>query len=181
MSNKLQKLIYFLSATAPILIVFAIVWIIQKSHWEKPILIEWKGPVMLLIIAIGLIVAFSVSFRYGKRNLQKMRVTASEISSDDGWIVAYVVSYLIPLASFQIGDVIRPVMAIVLFILIVTITITDYITPHPLLYFRGYHFYLLDVEGAQSGYHLISKKKLRRAEDVKVVSQVFEFLLLRKG
>ena len=181
MYNKLQKLIYYLSATAPILIVFAIVWIIQKSHWEKPILIEWKGPVMLLIIAIGFIVAFSASFRYGKRNLQKMRVTASEISSDDGWIVAYVVSYLIPLATFQIGDVIRPVMAIVLFILIVTITVTDYITPHPLLYFLGYHFYLLDVQGAQSGYHLISKKKLRRAEDVKVISQVFEFLLLRKG
>lgn len=35
MANKLQKLIYFTSAESPIIVMFAIVWLIEKSTWEK--------------------------------------------------------------------------------------------------------------------------------------------------
>lgn len=181
MANRVQKLLYFLSAESPILIMFAIVWMIKKSTWTKPISVSWKIPLLLISFSIFLIVVFNYSFDYGKKNLQTIPISASGISGGDEWIVAYIISYLLPLAEFQFGNMIKSVVGAVIIILLATITFTDFMTPHPILYLRRYHFYKIDVEGAHAGYNLISKKKLKRASDVKIVSQVFEFLLLRQG
>lgn len=181
MANRFQKLIYFLSAESPIIIMFAIVWLIEKSTWTKPIQISWKVPLLLLLISVALVATFNVSFNYGMKNLQKIPVKCTDITGGDPWIVAYVITYLLPLASFQFGEMVKPVVGIVIVILLIAMTFTDFMTPYPVLYLRGYHFYSLDVEGAHSGYNLISKKKLKRASDVASVSQVFEFLLLRQG
>ena len=181
MANRFQKLLYFLSAESPILIMFALVWLVEKSIWTKPISISWKVPAILIIISIILIIAFNRSFNYGKENLQKITVTGTDISGGDAWIVAYIITYLLPLAEFQFGGLIKPIVGIVIILLLISMTFTDFMTPHPILYLRGYHFYSLDVEGAHSDYHLVSKKKLKRASDVKEVSQIFEFLLLRQG
>jgi len=180
MANRLQKFIYIVSAESPILIFFGIVWLIEKSSWTKPFVISWKIPLLLMIIAVISVVIFNISFNYGKKHLQTIQITGTNISCGDGWIVAYVVSYLLPFASFQFGTYIKPVLAFILPLLLIILTFTDYAIPHPWLYMRKYHFYSLDVEGAASGYHLISRKKLRRASDVKSVSQIFEFLLLRE-
>lgn len=181
MANRFQKLIYFLSAESPILIMFALVWLIGKSTWAKPIIISWKVPLVLTLFSILLIVVFNHSFDYGKKNLQTITISASEISGGDEWIVAYIISYLLPLAEFQFGEMIKPVVGAVILMLLAVMTFTDFMTPHPILYLRRYHFYKLDVEGAHAGYNLISKKKLKRPSDVKHVSQVFEFLLIRQG
>ena len=181
MANRIQKLLYFLSAESPILIVFAIVWLIEKSTWSKPISISWKIPTILITLSVLLIIAFNYSFDYGKKNLQTIPVSATEISGGDEWIVAYIISYILPLAEYQFGEMIKPVVGAAVLMLLVVLTFTDYMTPHPILYLRRYHFYKLDIEGAHAGYNLISKKKLKRSSDVRKVSQVFEFLLLRQG
>lgn len=181
MANRIQKLLYFLSAESPILIVFAIVWLIEKSTWSKPISISWKIPTILITLSVLLIIAFNYSFDYGKKNLQTIPVSATEISGGDEWIVAYIISYILPLAEFQFGEMIKPVVGAAVLMLLVVLTFTDYMTPHPILYLRRYHFYKLDIEGAHAGYNLISKKKLKRSSDVRKVSQVFEFLLLQQG
>lgn len=181
MANRIQKLLYFLSAESPILIMFAIVWLIEKSTWSKPISISWKIPTILITLSVLLIIAFNYSFDYGKKNLQTIPVSATEISGGDEWIVAYIISYILPLAEFQFGEMIKPVVGAAVLMLLVVLTFTDYMTPHPILYLRRYHFYKLDIEGAHAGYNLISKKKLKRSSDVRKVSQVFEFLLLRQG
>ena len=181
MANRIQKLLYFLSAESPILIVFAIVWLIEKSTWSKPISISWKIPTILITLSVLLIIAFNYSFDYGKKNLQTIPVSATEISGGDEWIVAYIISYILPLAEFQFGEMIKPVVGAAVLMLLVVLTFTDYMTPHPILYLRRYHFYKLNIEGAHAGYNLISKKKLKRSSDVRKVSQVFGFLLLRQG
>ena len=181
MANRIQKLLYFLSAESPILIMFAIVWLIEKSTWSKPISISWKIPTILITLSVLLIIAFNYSFDYGKKNLQTIPVSATEISGGDEWIVAYIISYILPLAEYQFGEMIKPVVGAAVLMLLVVLTFTDYMTPHPILYLRRYHFYKLDIEGAHAGYNLISKKKLKRSSDVRKVSQVFEFLLLRQG
>ena len=181
MANRIQKLLYFLSAESPILIMFAIVWLIEKSTWSKPISISWKIPTILITLSVLLIIAFNYSFDYGKKNLQTIPVSATEISGGDEWIVAYIISYILPLAEYQFGEMIKPVVGAAVLMLLVVLTFTDYMTPHPILYLRRYHFYKLDIEGAHAGYNLISKKKLERSSDVRKVSQVFEFLLLRQG
>ena len=181
MANRLQKLIYFTSAESPIIIMFAIVWLIKKSTWKRPIDISWEVPLLLLLVSATLIVTFIGTFKYGMKNLQTIPIKGLDIASGDSWIVAYVVSYLAPFISFEFGELIIPIAGIVIGVLLVTLTLTDFVTPHPVLYLLGYHFYTLNVEGAHSGYNLISRKRIKRASDVTSVSQVFEFLLLRKG
>lgn len=182
MSNRLQKGIYYLSAASPILIVSAIVWIIKKSSWTDPVSISWEIPALLLAISALSIAAFIVSFQFGKRNLQIITVNGTNISNGDGWIVAFAGTYLIPLLSFPFGESSGVTVSIAAAVLMLTVlTFTDYVTPHPLLYLCNYHFYRLDVEGAQSDYCLISKKQLKHAADVKSVSQIFDGLLLRRG
>ncbi len=181
MANRFQKFIYFLSAETPILIVFAVVWLIEKSTWTKPISVSWKVPMVLIVISAILIMAFDLFFKYAIKDLQIIQVAGADISGGDAWIIAYIISYMLPLASFKFGEFTKPVISIMIAVLLVALTFTNYVTPHPLLYIKGYKFYEFDVEGASSGYYLISKRKIRKAADVNKVAQVFDFLLIRMG
>lgn len=179
MANRFQKFIYFLSAETPALVIFAIVWIIKKSTWNKPIQISWKVPIWLIVISIMLIILFFVFFNKAKKNLSILDIKGTDFHLADERIVAYVITYLLPMASFPFSDFIVSVLIIVLFILIIVFTFTDYVAPHPLLFCLGYHFYELSVEGAASGFIVVSKKRIRNINDFQKVSRVFEFLLIR--
>ena len=180
MANRLQKFIYFFSAVSPILLMLAIVWLIEKSSWAAPVSVSWKIPIILIIIAVMSIIIFNFSFNYGKKHLQSINVIGNNYSNDDSWIIGYVITYLFPFAELKFEDYILPIVAVLIGILLIVFTFTDCVTPHPILYIRKYHFYTFDVEGAASGYHLISRNKIRSAKDVKRVSQIYEFLLLRE-
>ena len=181
MANRFQKFLYYLSAEAPVFMVFAVLWFIEKSTWSKPIKLNWKTPLILFTVSMVLIIVFYRFFKEAKANLSVMEIIGSEYKCVDGWLVAYVVSYLLPLASLAIGDVIWIVLGIVMGLLIFILVFSDYVTPHPLLFFKGYHFYELKVDGLASDYKVISKKQIRNAKDIKKVSRVFEFLLIRMG
>lgn len=181
MANRFQKLIYYLSAEAPILIVFAVIWLIEKSTWTRPVSISWKVPIVLIGFSALFIVFFNCSFRSAMNNLQIIQVTGTKYTNGDSWIIAYVISYLLSLTSFKFGEYVKPVVGIVIAILLLLLTFTNYITPHPLLYLKGYRFYVLDVEDAASGYYLISKRKISNASEVKKVSRIFDFLLVKMG
>ena len=180
MANRFQKFIYYLSAEAPALIVFALVWLIKKSSWElNQIRIDWIVPLILVACAVLLAVVFDKFFNKAKKELSVMDISGSEYKCIDGWLVAYVVSYLFPFISLTLDDVIWSILAIVLVIMMCILVFTDYVTPHPLLFFKGYHFYELKVDGFASDYKLISKKQIRSVMDIRKVSRVFEFLLIR--
>ena len=181
MANRFQRLIYFLSAESPILFVFAIVWFIEKSTWTKPIAISWKVPLVLIVMSVFLFICFDCFYNYAIRNLQIVSVTDADISGGDAWIIAYIISYLFPLASFRFGEIVKPVIVIIVVILLVALTLTNHVTPHPFLYLKGYRFYVCDIKGAPSGHYLISKKKELKPADVHKVAQVFNFLLIRVG
>lgn len=181
MANRFQKFIYYLSAEAPVMIILAILWLWKKSTWTKPVMISWKVPVILVAIAILLIVIFNMFFNKTKAGLSVLNIKGTDFRSADGWLIAYVVTYLFPLASIAWGDVVWIVLAAVLLILMIVLVFSDYVTPHPLLFCRGYRFYELDVESAASGFTVISKKQIRNVDDFRKVSRVFEFLLIRMG
>lgn len=170
MPNRLQKLIYYLSAAAPILITFSIVWYIQKKTWIFPLL--------FIIASIILIFLFNCSFDYATKNLPSIPVEVLEINGDDGWLVAYAVTYFMPLMSIKLNDFIAPIVVVVLFILMLVLTFTDYISPHPILFFRGYHFYEVSVRGAHHNMKLVSEKILRDATTIRLVNRASEFLLI---
>ena len=171
MANKFQKAIYILSALAPVLVVMAIVCWIQNGGWIIPF-------VLILITAI-LVLAFGISFGYAKSNIQTVAVKVDGISSMDGRIVIYVISYLLPLITIKIEDIMISILIIVAIVGILCAIGADSIAPNPLLFVLGYHFYRINIAGALSDYCLISKKRLKKEKDVNEVAQIFESLMIR--
>lgn len=172
MANTMQKLLYFFSAIAPVCIIFSVILIIQ----DKGTII----PVMLIATSVIGVVLFIVSFKYGYKNTAPMTIRVTDVSTGDLWILGYAFSYLLPLGNMVIDEWNLFILAGISVIIGVVIPFINSAIPHPLLFFRGYHFYNLTTENGVSSYVLISKKKIRNKKDIKAVGRVFEFLLIEK-
>lgn len=172
MANTIQKLIYFFSAVTPACITFSIVWIIQGRGI--------MFPAILVSVSIIICILFIASFRYGYKNIASMAIRVTDVSTDDLWILGYGISYLLPLANMAIDEWNLFILIGISLIIGVTIPFVNSAFPHPLLFFRGYHFYNIATENGISSYILISKKKIRNKKDIKTVGRIFEFLLIEK-
>lgn len=172
MANKLQKILYFFSAMAPVCIIFSIVCIIQ----DKGIIF----PVILISVSVIGIVLFILSFRYGYKNIAPMTVRVTDVSTSDLWILGYVFSYLLPLGNVVIDEWNLFILVGISLIISVVIPFINCAIPHPLLLFGRYHFYNLTTENGISSYILISKNKIRNKKEIKLVGRIFEFLLIEK-
>ena len=170
MANELQKLIYNTSVVSPVLIVFSLVWYIQKKSWIVSI--------VCLVVATIIALCMIWSFCYGKRHLAPIKIRANEIAPSDGWIVVYLITYIFPFASMIIDDYNVIVCTLVAFIIALIAAFVNTAIPNPILFLRGYHFYSIGGENGISGYVLISKRKFRKKQDLKTVNRVFDFLLL---
>ena len=176
MANRLQKLLYYLSAGAPILIVFAITWLIKNNT----MIVSIQGILCSLSVAfaLGIIVLFALSFNFAKNNLSHISVKAVSVRNNDGWIGVYVISYFLPIPATTINEIVPSVMIIVIILLMLALTFTDHITPHPYLFFRGYHFYEVSIEAAQDNLTLASKQRIRKPADIHNVYRMFELFLI---
>jgi hypothetical protein len=173
MANNLQKLIYNLSAISPLSFIFAVIWYIQKRTLTIPIICVCGG--------IFLILCFVATFTYGKKHIAPIIIHVTDISPHDGWVVAYIISYMLPFASMAIKDFDVIICGIIATIIIVIAPFINSAIPNPLLICRRYHFYQMSTENGISGYLLISRRKLRKAKDVKIIKRVFDFLLIDIG
>lgn len=170
MANIMQKFIYNISAAAPLSFMFALVWYIQQGTLVVPL--------FNLALGIFLIIIFAVSFLYGKRNLPTVPIRVCELSPNDSWVIAYIMAYALPFVSMVISELNLTIAGIIACVLIVAAPYVNTAIPNPLLFFVGYHFYHITAKNGVSGYIFISKRKLRRSSDVKLINRVFEFLLL---
>ena len=169
MPNIMQKWIYNLSAGAPLLIVFAILWYCEKKTWTVSII--------CICVAVLLMVSMLVAFAYGKRNLPPITIKVMDVSPHDARIVAYIISYLIPFASMALDDYNLLLLFAISAAIVLVAPFVNSAIPNPFLALGGYHFYEITAENGVSGYVLISKRKIRNAKDLKRVNRVFEFLL----
>lgn len=169
MPNIMQKWIYNLSAGAPLLIVFAIVWYCEKKTWTVSII--------CICAAILLMVLMLVAFAYGKRNLPPITINVTDVSPHDAWIVAYIFSYLFPFASMVVGNYNLLLFIAIPAAVVLVAPFVNSAVPNPFLFLHGYHFYQIGTQNGVSGYVLISKQKIRNAKEVKRVNRIFEFLL----
>ncbi len=170
MANCFQKLIYNLSAVSPLCFIFSITWYIKNGTILIPIICILTGT--LLIVCLGL------SFSYGKKNVASIDIRVAGISPNDGWLVAYIISYMFPFASMAIENFHIVICVAVSGLLIIILPWINSAIPNPLLFFLKYHFYQVEMKTGMSGYVLISKRKLRKAKDIKTVKRMFEFLLI---
>lgn len=169
MPNFLQKWIYNLSAASPLCVIFAIVWWIEYSSWIVPII--------CIFFSIILILVFRFSFVYCKQNLPPISIRISELSPYDAWIVAYIVSYIVPFASVALNDLDPILSGMIAIAIIVIAPFVNSAIPNPLLFMCGYHFFQIKSEHGSS-YILISKRKIRNAKNVKHIQRIFEYLLM---
>lgn len=170
MGNKFQKLLYNLSAAAPVCFVFSIVWLIQKKTWQLP--------VVCVAIAIAIILLFYKSFEYGLKNLSPIPIRTADISPNDNWIVIYILTYLLPFASIVIDDFNLIVCSAIALLIAIVAPFINSAIPNPLLFIKKYHFYQVGGEHGISGYILITRKKYRSKQELKTVNRMFDFLLL---
>ena len=172
MMNTLSKIIYNISTVVPLLVTFAIAWYIKKDDYTIPLAIIVVGALILIFLII--------MFSYGKRHLSPTPIRASDISPNDGWLIGYIISYLLPFGNIVFEDFNIIVCVVIAVILLCLLPFINDTPPNPLLFMGGYHFYQISAENGISGYLLLSKRKLRRKQDVKVVGRMFEFFLLDK-
>lgn len=172
MANRLQLLIYRLSAAVPLAFVFAVVWYQDKGTILVPVLCVGIG---LVIITI-----FAFLFIYGKRHIAPVAINVIEIAPKDSWIVGYIISYLLPFASIALIDFDVSISVIIALIILIIMPFGNSASPHPLLFLCGYHFYSIGAQNGVKEYILISKRKLRKNSDVTFVKRIFEYLLLEE-
>ena len=170
MANKVQRFIYNLSSAAPLAFVFALVWYQQYKTIQIPII--------FISIGLILIVLLYLSFAYGKLHVAPIAIRTTNISPKDGWVVAYIIAYLMPLASIPLQDFDLKVSAIIALVLILILPFVNSAVPNPLIFICGYHFYSISAENGISDYILISKRSLRNSKHLKSVQRIFEYLLL---
>ena len=171
MGNSIQRLIYNLSVTAPLTLVLAFVWYQQLDTIVIPL--------ALVVLGIVLTVLLYASFGYAVKNTESISFRAVNISSKDGWLIAYVISYLLPFASIGLKNFNILVTGAVAIGLILAVSFINTAIPHPLLFIRGYHFYAVSGANGVANYILLSKKKaLRNNKQIKSVKRLFEYLLL---
>lgn len=173
MANSLQKTIYYLSAVSPLLLFFSLAWYIQKKSLTIPII--------CIIIAIILIICFYRSFSYGSKHLAPIQISTSEVTPIDNRLFIYITTYILPFASIVIDDFDVVICGVIIIVLVILTLFVNTAIPNPLLAILKYHFYSVKAENGISGYVLITKRQIRKKQDVKVVYRIFEFLLLDKG
>lgn len=170
MANRLQKFIYNTSAAAPIFASFGVVWYMQQKTWLVPLICG--------AICILLTIAFAISFSYGIKHLECISIRTSDITPNDGWLIVYILTYLLPFASMVIDDFDLLVLGIMAIITALLSPWVNSAIPNPFLFLKHYHFYQVNSEHGISGYVLISKRILRKSQDLKLVNRMFDFLLL---
>lgn len=169
MPNIFQKIIYNCSATSPILLAFSIAWVVQEKTYIVPI--------VSCGVAIALMIAFWISFNYAKKHLANISIRTADISPCDGWIVVYIITYLVPFANVVIGEYNIFISSVIVILVVVCAPFVNGAIPNPLLFARGYHFYQVSTEHGIN-YMLISKRKFRKKQDLNRINRIFEFLLL---
>lgn len=173
MPNILQKALYNISSGAPLLLSFAVVWWFEKRTCTVP--------AICIISSLLLIILMLVSFCYGKHNLPSIEITVTDVSPHDGYIVAYIISYILPFVTMVIEDCNLFLLCTVSLVVVLIAPLINSSMPSPILFMCKYHFYQVNAANGVSGYILISRRKIRKAKDVKSVKRIFEFLLLDVG
>lgn len=171
MMNTISMIIFKLAAAVPLLLIFSAVYYLKTQ--KLIILLSFLG--VIALICIFSIIAFS----YGKRHLSPIQIRVSEITHNNKLKKDYVVTYIIPIiTAFLDNTYLVKIVVIFVILLFIICFMNDKSSPNILLLFGGYHFYQVSTENGISNYLLLSKRILRNKQDVKVVGQMFEYLLL---
>lgn len=170
MGNTLQRIIYYASCATPIAFTFSIVWCIQEHTCLVPSII--------ILVGIFILIVFKKSFSYALKSSQITTVNVIEVIPKDGWVLAYIISYLFPFVSFVIDDVDYLLFGMLSLLFVIIAGCMHSATPNPILWAFGYHFYELKSKHGMSGYIYACKGKVCTPKDIKTAGRYFDLLLI---
>lgn len=170
MINWFQKFLYKSSNVAPIVSVLGITLLMQRVN----------KTVCVVLILLGIVSAANVLIFISlcREKLAVIPVDILDISPNDGIVIAYILTYLLPLTSFVLEEsqwvwIVVACLAILVLLKINTLSFS------PILILAGYHCYKITLNTGVSECLIISKqKKIRNKNQIKYILRVNEFLLI---
>jgi hypothetical protein len=148
------------------MILAAIVWGCEKKTWIVPSI--------LMFFAVAAIIIFCCLFRCAKKNIVAIPIQIKSFKWYDDRIVLYLLTYMLPLASFAFEDINAAILIAVTTIILIGIPWLHASVPHFLLRIQKYHFYLVDFEDGMKDCLIISKRKLRDVQSIKNALRLME-------
>lgn len=157
MANRFQKFLFNLSTMSPLVFVLVLVYWIEQ---DVPLLINGEdGKLQLVPQSIFLVIIMLVSalfslyslffIRTCRRLLEPLPIAIDTIASNDAWVIAVLLSYVLPAASFVFEDSNLYISGVIIVVLLLVLAISNVIFPNPLLMLGKYHFYkITNVDGS---------------------------------
>jgi hypothetical protein len=171
MLGSVAKVLLVSTAFAPVLLTLAFVRYIQGQHDTR------TG--VYAALAIALTIACVLVLHAAQTALQVIPFSVDSIRTADKEIVAFVLSYLLPLAKLAPTAVDWRVNLFVLGLLVVIVLTTHSYHFNPLLGLLGYHFYEVSTTDKVS-FILITKKDMRNKAQISKVVQLTDYIVLEK-
>lgn len=163
MSSKLTKLMFFLSSYFPL---FLILTFTKSNTWGY-----WH--LTPLIIGCSALLWLGGWFLWAK-NRSSEQIIIKKSKSKDPEVVAYIISYLLPMAGNKLSEFDGIITIIIFFIVIMILNLnSNLVYINPILNIIGYHLYEVEL-GSGNEIMLISKSErllIGQSINVKRVSE----------
>lgn len=160
MPNIFVRCMLFISSYFPLTLIFWILFVTQQPLYAWIILgIGMVGLIGMLLYFFGIVPTFSP--------IQE-KVTGRQIR--DGDVMGYIASYLIPFVTFPLSGW-QQIATFFVFMAVLGIVYinSDMIRINPMLNLLGYHLYEITIENGAESYSLITRRRVKCGETVRIV------------
>lgn len=187
MANKIQKFLFNLSTMSPLAFILALVYWIEgdvqplfNGEAGKFQLVPQAMFLVIIMLVSILLALYSVFFvRICKRCLEPIPIAIDTISSNDVWIIAVLLSYALPAASFVFGDSNLYITGAIIAVMLLVLAVSNAIFPNPLLMLGKYHFYkITNVDGSGEICLLSTRTGIVNRNSISEVICAFDYLAI---
>ena len=188
MANKFQKLLFNLSTMSPLVLIFAIVYWMEKDIElfitnSNEFKINIIAVIIIAIIAISCLFSFYsivfVSLCY--KTIERIPIGVDNIIPNDTWVSVVLLSYALPAAGVIFRDVNLYISIVVILAWVIFLALSNSIIPNPLLMIWGYHFYKISTVDGSNDICLLSKRRgIHNRKSVNTVMIAFNYLAIEE-
>ena len=166
MSSKMTKLMLFLSSYFPLFIIIAIT---QRKNWGYYFLTP-------AIIGFSAIIWLASWLAWANKKSPE-ELSISKAKSKDPEVVAYIISYMLPIAGSKFSDFDGAAIVVIFFILIMILNMnSNLVYINPVLNFIGYHLFEVELESGNDILLITRREQLLNGQKVngkRVASSIF--------
>lgn len=188
MANKFQKLLFNLSTMSPLVLIFAIVYWIEKDI-ELFLMEANETHVNIISIIIIAIITISAAFSFYsiafvllcRKKMERMPISVDSIVPNDTWVIVVLLSYALPAAGIVFQDTNLYISIAVILFWILFLALSNAIIPNPLSMIWGYHFYKISTVDGSTDICLLSMRRgIHNRKSINTVMIAFNYLAIEE-